>query len=89
MFNSVHNFYEQLVFERILIVKKERNEPMDQDCIEDIACIALNHLPPRYIRHYIDLASRIGDGELEQLHEQVKQVVDEAIVLAKRRHEPH
>ena len=89
MFTSVHNFYEQLVFERILILAKERDEPLTQDFAEDIACIALNRLPPRYIRHHVDLVFKIGDTERAQLHDQVIRAVDEAIEFAKRRQTSH
>ncbi len=89
MFSSVHNFYEQLVFERILTIIKENNEPMTQDFVEDIACIALNHLPPRYIRHHVDLSFSINDVERANMHEQVVQAVEDAIEFAKRRQTSH
>ncbi|CAK0772312.1 competence protein ComFB [Gammaproteobacteria bacterium] len=89
MFSSIHNFYEQLVLERILTVTKERNESLDAELMEDIACIALNRLPSRYIRHNVDMAFSLSDTERENMDFQVARAVDEAIEFSGRRHAPH
>jgi len=88
MFSSIHNYYEQMVLERIQIVAKERGEVIDGDLMEDIACIALNHLPSRYIRHNVDMAFSLNDPEWEEMHSKVIKVVDEAIDFSKRRQIP-
>ncbi|CAK0750547.1 competence protein ComFB [Gammaproteobacteria bacterium] len=88
MFSSIHNYYEQVVLERIQIVMRERDEVADQELMEDIACIALNHLPPRYIRHNVDMASNITDREWEEMHALIVRIVNDAIDFAKRRQVP-
>ena len=56
-FESVHNYYENLVFIEIRkVLKKRKINADDDDYPEDIACVALNRLPTRYVRHHVDLA---------------------------------
>lgn len=85
MFSSVHNYYEQLVFEQVLIIAKKRLEVVNNDLIEDIACIALNKLPPRYIRHNVDMVFNLTDDECEQIMNKVINAVNEAIDVCKPR----
>lgn len=85
MFSSVHNYYEQMVFEQILATMKAQGERADQDWLEDIACIALNYLPHRYVRHNVDIASSLNDTEREQMQIHVIQAIHEAILISKRR----
>ncbi|CAK0758689.1 competence protein ComFB [Gammaproteobacteria bacterium] len=89
MFSSVHNYYEHMVFERILLIMKERREYINTDFMEDIACIALNHLPSRYVRHNVDTAFNLSDAEQEKMNNQVLRAVNEAFEFSKRRHAPH
>ena len=35
----------------------------DEELLADIACVALNRLPPRYIRHEVDFAFYLTDKE--------------------------
>lgn len=89
MFSSVHNYYEDIVFEYIVQLSKEQDELMDSNLIEDIACIALNLLPPRYVRHNVDLVSSMSDTEHAKIKNQVLQAINEAIDISKRRRTPH
>jgi hypothetical protein len=74
--NHIRNYYEQLVAEEIL-----QRLPGQQDTgyLADIACVALNHLPPRYIRHEVDMAFYMSPDELHQITERVQQAVADAI----------
>lgn len=74
--NHIRNYYEQLVAEEIL-----QRLPGQQDTgyLADIACVALNHLPPRYIRHEVDMAFYMSPDELHQITERVQQAVTDAI----------
>jgi hypothetical protein len=64
IFESVHNYHEPAVFE---LVQSMAVEYPDLEQIAgvraDVACIALNNLPPRYIRHGIDMAFYTTDVE--------------------------
>ena len=53
-FEQVHNYYERLVFEEVLRRAAKRPDLMP-DALADIACVALNRLPARYVRHDVDL----------------------------------
>lgn len=82
--NHIRNYYEQLVAEEIL-----RCLPGNQDSgyLADIACVALNHLPPRYIRYEVDMAFYMSPAELHEIDRRVKAAVEEAIefIAAHRR----
>ena len=54
---SIHNYYERAVF--AAVQEQVQHFPHlagNDDVLADIACVALNRLPPRYIRHEVDLA---------------------------------
>ncbi|WP_419812554.1 late competence development ComFB family protein [Bacterioplanoides sp.] len=74
--NNIRNYYEQLVAEEIL-ARLPGNQ--DSGSLADIACVALNHLPPRYIRHEVDMAFYMSPDELHDIHKRVKQAVSDAI----------
>jgi len=75
-FDNVHNYYEKLVFSRVLRLMGKKTVNMDY--FEDIACVALNHLPPRYIRFDVDMIFYLSPTEREEMETRV----DEAIELA-------
>ena len=82
--NNIHNYYEQLVAEEVL---RRLPEEDDHGYLADVACVALNHLPPRYIRHEVDMAFYMSPNELHDISERVKEAVAQAIefIAAHRR----
>lgn len=77
--SEIHNYYEHLVFEYIdLHVVPSKAEQPD-DYFLDIACVALNKLPTRYVRHEIDMAFYLHRNERLNMIEDVKRAVDEAV----------
>jgi competence protein ComFB len=58
---DIFNYYESLVFFCIQRKLKDRPEARDEEYIADVACVALNRLPARYIRHIVD--TRFFDSE--------------------------
>lgn len=63
-FASVHNFHEATVYQAVLDLASDY--PTIEACDEllaDVACVALNHLPPRYIRHAVDMSFYMSDQE--------------------------
>jgi hypothetical protein len=55
-FETVHNHCEQAVFRHVMIrVADFPQFAHDVDVLADIACVALNKLPPRYIRNAVDM----------------------------------
>jgi hypothetical protein len=55
-FETVHNYYEQAVFRRVMdCVTRYPEFAADIEGLADVACLALNRLPPRYIRNQVDM----------------------------------
>lgn len=74
---SVHNYYERLVIEAIMHTNERATS--DSDFMADVSCVALNHLPPRYIRHDVDMSFFMSPTEREETADKVQQAVDHAI----------
>ncbi len=74
--DSVHNYYEQMVFEQILRSNDRANS--DDEFLADVACVALNRLPPRYVRHDVDMTFFMTPNELEDMIDRVVIAVNEA-----------
>lgn len=51
--DPVRNYYETLVVEMLV---DHTSDDLNADTLADIACVALNNLPPKYYRHDVDLA---------------------------------
>jgi hypothetical protein len=76
-FESIHNYYETLVVEHIMdTVAKEADS--DQDFLEDVACLALNQLPARYVRHDVDMAFFLTTREREKMQKNITEAVLDA-----------
>lgn len=75
--SSVHNYYERLVTETIS--QSSTRALSDTDFMADVSCVALNHLPPRYIRHDVDMSFFMSPVEREETAKKVQQAVDHAV----------
>ncbi|MFP4154494.1 MAG: late competence development ComFB family protein [Halothiobacillaceae bacterium] len=85
MFGQIQNYYETLVFDAVR--EKLADAPdMSDELLEDIACVTLNSLPPRYLRNAVDLVSHMGDVEEQQLHAEVDRALERAVETVRRRH---
>lgn len=84
--NHIHNYYEQMVAEEILtrILKVKPNASVD--FMADVACVALNKLPPRYIRHEVDMAFYMSPDELLQTRQRVMEAVTDALAFVAHHH---
>ena len=74
----IRNYYEQLVSDEIRYRLKEEHLYTDDDFITDIACVALNRLPTRYIRYEVDMAFYLTQDELLDTRKRVAHAVSEA-----------
>ena len=81
--DSVHNYYEHMVITEIH--KQIGAKPMDTDVIADVACVALNHLPPRYIRYDVDMAFYLSPKESLEMEEKVALAVHDALAFVEKR----
>lgn len=88
-FDTLHNYYERLVISQLVQETKGRTLDLGTDELEDIACVALNKLPARYIRHDIDLAFYLTSEEREKLETSVIKAVNEAIDYVVSRRQVH
>lgn len=83
MLTSIENYYERLVEDKLRqLLGNGTGEPAPLD---DIACLALNHLPPRYIRNRVDCVSHLTDAEREAMDHAVDKAVNFAIQAVRRR----
>lgn len=85
MLSSIVNYYEHLVMECIRDRLGETAESTDGDYLDDLACVALNYLPARYVRFSIDLASHLSDEDRQALREEVADAVGFAITTIEGR----
>ena len=72
-FEQVHNYYERLVFEDVARMS-EAYPDFTSDMLGDVACVALNRLPARYVRHDVDM--------MFYLTEQERHAIDQAMAEA-------
>ena len=75
--DSVHNYYERMVIEQLLRSNDRANT--DTEFMADVACVALNRLPPRYVRHNVDMTFFLTPHELEEMIDKVVAAVNEAV----------
>lgn len=74
----IHNYYERLVLQEISATS-ERVQKGDREFLADVACVALNRLPPRYIRHDVDMTFFMSPQEMLEIEHKVKIAVQSAI----------
>lgn len=85
-FEAIHNYYESLVIEHVMnTVAKESDNSEDE--LEDIACLALNQLPARYVRHDVDMAFFLTTRERERMQYDISEAVLNAIKTVHERNQ--
>ena len=77
LLDNIQNYYESLVLEAL--ADSPGASKMDADTQTDIICIALNHLPPRYIRHEVDMVYYTSPMEREELAQKAHKAVEDAL----------
>lgn len=75
--DDIHNYYEHLILERIegLDLVNTKSE----DYIADLCCLALNQVPPRYIRYEVDMAFYLPQNERHQMEMNAVNAIDKAM----------
>ena len=81
--DSVHNYYEHMVIAEIH--KQIGDKTVGTDFIADVACVALNHLPPRYIRYDVDMAFYLSPKESMEMEDKVSSAVRDALAFVEKR----
>ncbi len=82
----IHNFYERRVIEAIH-QQSERVRNGDKNFLSDAACVALNRLPPRYIRHDVDMTFFTSPQEMLEIEEKINKAVEYALEYVTKRGE--
>ena len=75
-FESINNYYEQRVIEKIQEMLLD--EGLDDDQLQDIACIALNHLPTRYVRSTAIMDFFLTNEEKKQMEIEISDAIQQA-----------
>ena len=85
-FTSIRNHSEQSVFDAVLAAA-DRYPGLAgrEDLLADVACVALNRLPPRYIRHAVDLAFYQTERERAEHDKAVAEAVEYAFGFVQAR----
>ncbi len=77
LLDNIRNYYESWVLEEL--EAQMSGKVFEEDRLTDIVCVALNHLPPRYIRHEVDMAFYLSPVEYEEMKSKVREAVKNAL----------
>jgi Late competence development protein ComFB len=81
---QIHNYYERLVLDEV--IRRVRDDAhVTADMVADMACVALNRLPARYVRHDVDLIFYLTEEERRQSDMALDAAIDLAIRLVYER----
>jgi len=81
--DTIHNYYERLVIEKLMAMYGDGDMPADM--IADVACVALNRLPPRYVRHDVDMAFYLSPHEYDEIEAKVQNAINAGITFVEKR----
>lgn len=84
-FSSVRNYYEHVVFHQVTEKAAQRAPDASNELLLDVACVALNRLPPRYIRHDADFYFFLTEQERADNDEAIAEAVDYAFGFVQSR----
>lgn len=73
-FEQVHNFFEPVVFEAVA-AKAQAFPDFSADMLADVACVALNRLPARYLRHDVDMMFYLTESERSAIDDSLAEAV--------------
>jgi hypothetical protein len=85
-FSSLYNHHEREVF--TAVVDAAQDYPglsIDEDLLADVACVALNRLPPRYIRHEVDFSFYLTEHERLEIDAAISEAVTYAFNFVQAR----
>ncbi len=85
-FSSLYNHHEREVFAAVMDASKDFPEIADSnDLLCDVACVALNRLPPRYIRHEVDFSFYLTEHERLEIDNAIMEAVSYAFNFVQAR----
>ena len=78
-FSSLYNHHEREVFGAVMDASKGFPDiAANKDLLCDVACVALNRLPPRYIRHEVDFSFYLTEHERVEIDNAIAEAVSYA-----------
>ncbi len=77
LLDNIQNYYETLVVE--VLAEHYKGEEVELEFMTDVVCVALNHLPPRYFRHGVDMIFYTSPIERDELATKAREAVEAAI----------
>lgn len=83
-FEQVHNYYERLVFEDVARLS-ETYPDFTADMLGDVACVALNRLPARYVRHDVDMMFYLTEHERHAIEQAMAEALNFAFAFVSER----
>ena len=83
LLDNIQNYYETLVLESL--AKQIKGQDYDEEVLIDVLCIAINHLPPRYIRHEVDFLYYMSPIERHEIEQKAEKAVEEALIYIKNK----
>ena len=85
-FTSVYNTHEKTIFEAVTAAApRYPGIADDPGLLADVACVALNRLQPRYIRHEVDFMFYLSDKERGDIDRHVADAVEFAFGFVQAR----
>lgn len=85
-FTTVRNHNERAVFDAVLrVAPRYPGLAHDAELLADVACVALNRLPPRYIRHEVDFSFYLSERERAESERHLGEAVDYAFGFVQAR----
>lgn len=88
-FDTVRNYYEALVFQYICSTYASDEITEQPGALEDIACLALNKLPARYVRFAVDTSFYLSTEKQQAMHAAVQSAVEAAYCFVKEHPKVH
>ena len=79
----IHNYYERRVLQEIFTTSSRAQQ--DREFLADVACVALNRLPPRYIRHDVDMTFFMSPQEMQEIEDKIALAVKAALAYVESR----
>ena len=83
MDNDIHNWYELLVYDKLRQMSRGDLDLNDEQ-LSDVACVTLNHLPPRYVRHSVDMSFYTSPMEKKEMEDRIEQAISNAVNFVKQ-----
>ncbi len=88
-FSSLYNHHEREVFATVQKLAPQFPQIDNNDLLVDVACVALNRLPPRYIRHAVDFSFYLTEPERLEIDSAINESVRYAFNFVQARRALH